>query len=97
MFFKKIKMLIISLIAFISGMIVATQWTGDIDPDFEMGHITMDKDKTITAHYTTLEKICGDLCHSIQEGDVNGDCYINMTDFMSFSKEWLSCTHPDCD
>ncbi|MHC4757592.1 MAG: hypothetical protein ACYTE8_02940 [Planctomycetota bacterium] len=73
-------------------------WEGDIDePNDQTQFITLSGDKTITAVYTEQERLCGDLCHPILEGDLNGDCYINFVDFGIFCEKWLSCTHPDCD
>jgi len=74
-------------------------WTGDIDePNSPSAYLIMNTDKTITAAYKmVIERRCGDLCHPIQKGDMNEDCYINFDDFVLWSQNWLSCTHPDCD
>lgn len=73
-------------------------WTGDItEPNLTFGHLIMDKDRTITAVYVADERLCGDECHPILQGDVNEDCYINFVDFALYAQRWMSCTHPDCD
>jgi len=73
-------------------------WTGDIDdPNSPSAFLVMNEDKTITAVYVGVERRCGDECHHIQKGDMNEDCYINFEDFVLWSQNWLSCTHPDCD
>lgn len=74
------------------------RWSGDIsDPCAASQYIILDGDKTITAHYLPSEKECGDECHPVQDGDLNGDCRINLTDWAIFADKYLDCTHPDCD
>lgn len=73
-------------------------WEGDvIDPNLSLTTVIMDEDKVVTAVFVARERVCGDECHPILQGDLNGDCYINFTDFVLYSNMWLSCTHPDCD
>ncbi|MHC4618359.1 MAG: RCC1 domain-containing protein [Planctomycetota bacterium] len=73
-------------------------WSGDIpDPCEPSQLVNMDADKTITAHYVADEKVCGDECHPVQDGDINGDCRINLVDWAIFAGRYLDCTHPDCD
>ena len=73
-------------------------WEGDInDPNSAFQYLIMDTDKTINAVYIADERRCGDECHPILQGDVNGDCYIDFEDFAIYADQWLSCTHPDCD
>jgi hypothetical protein len=75
-----------------------THWSGDVaDPNAQAQYITMDADKTVTAHYVADERKCGDECHPIQQGDLNGDCYTNFDDFAIYATTWLACTHPNCD
>lgn len=74
------------------------RWTGDVaDPCSASTTILIDDDKTITAALESGERVCGDLCHPIQQGDLNNDCYINLADFAIFCEGYLDCTHPDCD
>lgn len=73
-------------------------WQGDVpDPESASGYLIMDADKTITAVFVAGERVCGDLCHPILQGDLNEDCYINFEDFSVYIASWLACTHPDCD
>lgn len=72
-------------------------WIGMADPNSSSGFLIMDSNKIITAVYTPDERVCGDECHPIQQGDLNEDCYINLDDFALYAAKWLSCTHPDCD
>ena len=73
-------------------------WQGDvIDPNSSLTTVIMDEDKIVTAVFVAPEPVCGDECHPILQGDLNGDCYINFTDFVLYSDMWMSCTHPDCD
>jgi len=73
-------------------------WEGDVDdPNAQSAFLTMDRDRTITAVYVPDERVCGDECHPILQGDINEDCYINFEDFAIYAAMWLSCTHPDCD
>jgi len=73
-------------------------WEGDvIDPNSSLTTVIMDEDKIVTAVFVAPEPVCGDECHPILQGDLNGDCYINFTDFVLYSNMWMSCTHPDCD
>lgn len=73
-------------------------WQGDvIDPNSSLTTVIMDEDKVVTAVFVAREPVCGDECHLILLGDLNGDCYINFTDFVLYSNMWMSCTHPDCD
>ena len=73
-------------------------WEGDvIDPNLSLTTVIMDEDKSVTAVFVAPEPVCGDECHPILQGDLNGDCYINFTDFVLYSDMWMSCTHPDCD
>ncbi len=74
-------------------------WEGNdiLDPNLADTKVLIDADKAITAVFTLGEKECGDECHLILEGDVNGDCYINMEDFVLYIANWLECTHPKCD
>lgn len=74
------------------------EWTGAVeDPDSASTTVLMDGDKTITAVLAAIPKDCGDLCHPIEQGDLNEDCRINFEDFAIYSLLWLNCTHPDCD
>lgn len=74
------------------------EWTGAVeDPDSASTAVLMDGDKTITAVLAAIPKDCGDLCHPIEQGDLNEDCRINFEDFAIYSLLWLNCTHPDCD
>jgi hypothetical protein len=72
-------------------------WVGDVN-DVNSASTTffIDGNKTITGYFVDRRK-CGDLCHPIQQGDLNKDCYINFADFAIYASNWLSCTHPDCD
>jgi probable HAF family extracellular repeat protein len=73
-------------------------WEGDVaNPNAATTTVVMDTDKTITAVYAPGDKVCGDLCHPILQGDFNEDCYIDLEDFILYAANWLSCTHPDCD
>jgi len=73
-------------------------WEGDVaDPNSAETTVTMSADKVITAVFAAGERECGDDCHPILKGDLNGDCYINFEDFALYTDNWLSCTHPDCD
>jgi len=73
-------------------------WEGDVaDPNSARTTITMSTDKVITAVFAAGQRECGDDCHPILKGDLNGDCYINFDDFALYTDNWLSCTHPDCD
>lgn len=72
-------------------------WSGDAVPDQKTQYITMDSNKSVTAYYKQVPKKCGDECHPILQGDLNGDCYINFADFAVYAEQWLACTHPDCD
>jgi probable HAF family extracellular repeat protein len=73
-------------------------WEGDVvDPNSSLTTVIMDEDKTITAVFVAFEPVCGDECHPILRGDLNGDCYINFADFVLYSDVWMTCTHPDCD
>ncbi|MCK4888055.1 MAG: LamG domain-containing protein [Planctomycetes bacterium] len=73
-------------------------WIGDVeDPNSPTTKITLTEDKEITAVYIVKERVCGDLCHPVLRGDLNGDCYINVEDFALYCEKWLSCTAPECD
>lgn len=73
-------------------------WEGDVDdPNNQSAFLTMNRDRAITAIYVPDERVCGDECHPILQGDMNEDCYINFEDFAIFVEMWLWCTHPDCD
>lgn len=73
-------------------------WEGDVvDPNSPLTTVIMDEDKTVTAVFVAFEPMCGDECHPILRGDLNGDCYINFADFVLYSDMWMTCTHPDCD
>lgn len=73
-------------------------WEGDIDePNSISQYLTMDRDRIITAFYSGDQRVCGDECHPILQGDLNEDCYINFEDFALYALMWMSCTHPDCD
>jgi probable HAF family extracellular repeat protein len=73
-------------------------WEGDVaNPDSPVTSILMDSHKTVTAVYGLRKPKCGDECHPILQGDINGDCYVNLQDFALYSQRWLECTHPDCD
>ena len=73
-------------------------WEGDVaDPNSAETTVTMSADKVITAVFAAGERECGDDCHPILKGDLNGDCYINFEDFALYTANWLGCTHPDCD
>lgn len=74
------------------------RWIGDVeDANSANTTVLIDSDKTIMAVLTAGERVCGDLCHPIQQGDLNDDCYINLADFSIFCEGYLDCTHPDCD
>jgi probable HAF family extracellular repeat protein len=73
-------------------------WLGDVaDANSARTTVLMDGNKTVTAIFAFGERVCGDLCHPILTGDLNADCYINFVDFAIYCKQWLACTHPDCD
>jgi uncharacterized membrane protein len=73
-------------------------WEGDVvDPNSSLTTVIMDEDKIVTAVFVAFEPLCGDECHPILRGDLNGDCYINFVDFVLYSDMWMTCTHPDCD
>jgi len=73
-------------------------WEGDVvDPNSSLTTVIMDEDKMVTAVFVASEPVCGDECHPILRGDLNGDCYINFVDFVLYSDMWMTCTHPDCD
>jgi hypothetical protein len=74
-------------------------WEGDgiADPNAAETTVYIDQDKTVTAVYAADERWCGDECHPILQGDLNGDCYTNFDDYAIYSNMWLDCTHPDCD
>jgi probable HAF family extracellular repeat protein len=73
-------------------------WEGDVtNLNSPSTIIIMDTDKTVTVVYMADERVCGDECHPILQGDLNKDCYINFADFAIYATKWLSCTHPDCD
>ena len=73
-------------------------WEGDVvDPNSSLTTVIMDEDKIVTAVFVAFEPVCGDECHPILQGDLNGDCYINFADFVLYSDMWMTCTHPDCD
>lgn len=75
-----------------------TEWQGDVmDPNSADTHVLIDGDKTIRAIFDVGDRVCGDLCHPILQGDLNEDCYVNMADFALYMESWLACTHPDCD
>ncbi len=41
---------------------------------------------------------CGDTLHPYPDGDVTGDCEVDLEDVNKLSTSWLECTHPDgCD
>jgi hypothetical protein len=74
------------------------RWEGPgiIDPCSPEISIKIDKDKTIIAVFE-YGKECGDECHPILAGDLNKDCYVNMSDFILYIDNWLGCTAPECD
>jgi hypothetical protein len=74
-------------------------WIGDGigEPNAAETTVLIDAEKTITAVYVADERRCGDECHPILGGDLNGDCYVNFEDFKIYCELWLACTHPDCD
>ena len=73
-------------------------WEGDVvDPNSPLTTVIMDEDKIVTAVFVAFKPVCGDECHPILRGDLNGDCYINFADFVLYSDMWMTCTHPDCD
>lgn len=73
-------------------------WEGDVaDANSSLTSLVMDSDKYIKAVYVADQRVCGDECHPILQGDLNKDCYINFEDFALYSLMWMSCTHPDCD
>ena len=39
---------------------------------------------------------CDDMYHNYPPGDVNKDCYIDLTDFALLMAEWLDCTDVNC-
>lgn len=74
-------------------------WDGDgiAEPNAAETTVVIDAEKTITAVYVADERRCGDECHPILGGDLNGDCYVDFEDFKIYCELWLACTHPDCD
>jgi uncharacterized membrane protein len=75
-----------------------SHWIGNVnDPNSSTTTITLTQNKTVTAVYYMDVKKCGDECHPILKGDLNGDCRINLDDFAIYCQQWLACTHPDCD
>jgi hypothetical protein len=73
-------------------------WLGDVaDANSASTTVLMEDNKTVTAIFAVGERVCGDLCHPILQGDLNRDCYINFEDFALYCQQWLACTHPDCD
>ncbi|MCK4888056.1 MAG: hypothetical protein KAS96_11760, partial [Planctomycetes bacterium] len=80
------------------GIYEFDHWIGDVeDPNSSTTKITLTEDKEVTAVYIAKERVCGDLCHPVLEGDLNGDCYINFVDFALYCEDWGSCTAPECD
>lgn len=72
-------------------------WEGDVvDPNSADTTTWMLDDKTVTAVYTDARE-CGDECHPNPEGDVTGDCRVNLEDVAVLSAHWLESTHPDDD
>ncbi len=72
-------------------------WEGDVvDPNAAETIVIMSEEKTVTAVFADSRE-CGDECHPILKGDLNGDCYINFDDFAMYCDQWLSCTAPECD
>jgi hypothetical protein len=72
-------------------------WEGDVlDPNATETAVVMTEDKTVTAVFVD-NRVCGDECHPILQGDLNADCYINFADFEIYCAQWLSCTAPECD
>jgi hypothetical protein len=74
-------------------------WAGDgiAEPNDAETTVQIDAEKTITAVYAAEERRCGDECHPILGGDLNGNCYVDFEDFKIYCELWLACTHPDCD
>jgi len=73
------------------------RWEGGVaDVNSAQTAVTMDVDRTITAVFEARRE-CGDQCHPVLQGDINGDCYIDFVDFALYCDNWLGCTHPDCD
>ena len=55
-------------------VILPTSCPGDVaDPCSASTTILIDDDKTITAALESGERVCGDLCHPIQQGDLNNE------------------------
>ena len=72
-------------------------WEGDvIDANSADTLVIMNEDKTVTAVFIDTRE-CGDECHPILQGDLNGDCHINLEDFAIYCAQWLACTAPECD
>jgi uncharacterized membrane protein len=75
-----------------------SHWVGNVsDPNSSETSIILMEDESVTAVYSLNEPQCGDECHPILQGDLNGDCYVNFDDFAIYCTQWLACTHPDCD
>jgi hypothetical protein len=72
-------------------------WEGDVvDANATETVVVMSEDKTVTAVFVDSRE-CGDECHPILQGDLNGDCHIDFEDFAIYCEQWLACTAPECD
>jgi probable HAF family extracellular repeat protein len=79
-------------------MFVFSNWTGDVsNVNSSSTTIILDVNKVVTANFIETTRVCGDLCHPHVEGDLNRDCRVDLSDFSIWSRNWASCTHPDCD
>ncbi len=70
-------------------------WEGPVaDSNLPYTTITMDVDRTITAVFDP-NRVCGDKCHPILQGDLNRDCEINFEDFVLYSAQWFVLHSPE--
>ena len=45
---------------------------------------------------TGAPPVCGDLWHVPPPGDLDGDCWVRLSDLAILSNHWLTCTAPEC-
>lgn len=74
---------------------VFTQWVGlDIQAAYlDTTSVLMAGNKTITADFMDLCGGTGD-CGKFLAGDLNKDCFVDISDLVSFCDSWLNCADP---
>jgi len=63
-------------------------WEGDVvDPNSSRTTVIMTENKTITAVFVLDQRRCGDECHPLVQGDIDGDCYVEFEDYAIYADE----------